>query len=141
MEQRVGLTPDARQAMAAGVELCRRANLAIFTPEHLLGGALAVLAGTGRPGLPSLEAIEPALAMVHGSSDEAPPDEVSFAPGTRVVLESLAAAIVRVGRDSMGAHDLALGVIASGEVVPMFFSAMGVTRDELLAAIQGGGSA
>lgn len=138
MEQRVALTADAQQAMAAGVELCRRANLAIFTPEHLLAGALAVLAGAGLPGLPSLTEIEAALSMIHGTGDEAPPDEVSFSPGARAVLDSLAAVLARAGRDSLGARELALGVIVSGEAVPMFFSVLGTTKEGLLAAIAGG---
>ncbi|MCE7926984.1 MAG: hypothetical protein DYG91_00570 [Chloroflexi bacterium CFX7] len=141
MEQRVSLTPDARQAIEAGVQLCHRARLAIFTPEHLLAGALAVLGEGGAPGLPSPGTIEATLEMVHGTSDDPPADEVSFSPGARTVLDSLAVVLTRVGRDSLGARDLALGTIVSGEVTPMFFSALDTTKERLLAALAGGGPA
>ena len=43
MERRVALTADAQRALEEGARLCREANLAIFTPEHLLAGALLAL--------------------------------------------------------------------------------------------------
>ena len=135
MERRVTLTGDAQLALAEGATLCRQANLAIFTPEHLLAGALLSLRSTGVEGLPEPAAVVSALDMIHGSGEDVPPDDVSLGPGARDLLDAVAMAAIEAGRDSIGARDLAVAVVRSGDATPMFFTAMGMSRDSLLAAL------
>lgn len=137
MERRVALTADAQRALAEGARLCREANLAIFTPEHLLAGALLVLRASGLEGLPEPAAVVSALELIHGIGEDIPPDDVTFGPGARSVLDAVAMETVQAGRDSIGAPELASGVVLSGETTPMFLTAMGTSRAELLSALTG----
>ena len=132
---RVGLDDDARLALFAGERFCRDANVAILVPEHLLAGALLVLHHRGVAGLPGAGELESALALVVGTGADVPADEVSLGPAVQAVLASVAGAAAEAGRDTLSARDLAVAVILAGEAVPMFYGAMGTTRDGLLAAL------
>ncbi len=135
MEQHVALTEDAQCSLAHGAELCRQARLAIFTPEHLLAGAVLALREAGLVALPEPAAIANALELIHGTGEDVPPDDVTFGPGARAVLDAVARVAIEEGRAGVGARDLAVGVVLSGEAAPMFVTAMGASRDTLLLAL------
>ena len=78
-----------------------------------------------------------ALELIHGIGEDVPPDDISFGPGARSVLDAVALDIIQAGRDSIGARELAGGVVRSGEATPMFLTAMGTSQAGLLSALTG----
>ena len=83
-------------------------NVAIESVEFLLAGALSVLREEGRAHLPELHALENALRAVHGE-----------------------------GSTPIDALVIARGMIASGEVNPAFWEALGVSGAELAGRLEG----
>ena len=127
--------PDFERALREAENFCWAANVAILAPEHLLAGALKVLAAAGAAGLPSLEALEAALLETHGASDDELGQQVMFGSAARAALNQTAGEARQAGIAVLTAGVLARGVIASGELMPTFFAALRSTRPALLAAL------
>ncbi|GBD22603.1 hypothetical protein HRbin29_00239 [bacterium HR29] len=135
MAEGVRLTPDGQRALREAEQLCWRMNVAIEAPEHLLAGALLVLGEGGSVGLPDRARIEEALLLVHGAGAEPLREQVMPSPGARAALNHAVARLREMGGSAFGARDLALGVIDSGEVNPLFYRGLGIERDELFRLI------
>ncbi|MFN0095874.1 MAG: hypothetical protein ACKVVT_14000 [Dehalococcoidia bacterium] len=131
----VTLGPDAGRALQEAENFCWRANVAIVAADHVLAGAMVVLAGQ-IAGLPSRESLEAALLMAHGSGSDKLTQNVMFGSSARDAVSTVARWAREAGLTEINARMLALGVLASGEVGPMFFSAAGVTKDELRTALE-----
>jgi hypothetical protein len=117
---------------------CWRTNVAIVAPEHLLAGALLVLATAGHPGVPSAEQLEAAVVASQGSGSEELNSNVMFGSGARMALNYVVAGVRQAGGTEVNALLMAAGTIDSGEVNPMFYSALGTTRAALLEALAAG---
>lgn len=135
MSQEVSLGPDAGRALQEAENFCWRANIAIVAAEHVLAGALVVLA-PALPGLPQKDALEAALVMTHGSGADALTGNVMFGSSARDAVSMVAAWAREAGIAQISAQLLALGVVESGEIGPMFFSALGVSKAELRTILQ-----
>ncbi len=130
------MTRYGELAFERAQELCIATNLGIVTPEHLLTGALIVLAESqGDVILPSLEVMARALIAVQGVGETAPEGLPMFGSAARQAIAACAATVQQAGGTDVGALELALGTIASGEVNPMFYGALGLTKLELIAAL------
>ncbi|MCC6386862.1 MAG: hypothetical protein IT302_05720 [Dehalococcoidia bacterium] len=127
--------PDFERALREAENFCWAANVAILAPEHLLAGALKVLAAAGATGLPSLEMLEAALLETHGASDDQLGQQVMFGSAARAAINQTAAEARQAGVTVLTAGVLARGVIASGELMPTFYAALGTTRPALLSAL------
>ena len=123
----VALTADGERALKEAENYCWRTNVAIVAPEHLLAGALLVLSTAGHPGTPAAEQLEAAVLASQGSGSE----ELS----NSVMLNYVAAGVRQAGATDVTALAVAAGTIESGEVNPMFFSALKTTRAALLEAL------
>ena len=106
-------------------------NVAIEGVEFLLAGALSVLREEGRAGLPPPHVLENALREVHGEGSTPLSDRVMPAPNLRQALNMTAGALRREGGTTIDALVIARGMIASGEVNPAFYEALGVGREEM----------
>ena len=137
MSDEIRLSPDAEQALAAAQDYCYRMNVAIVAPEHLLAGALRVLEEGGHPGAPRSEVVEAALMSSQGASDEPLTANVMFGSAAREAINFVAAGVRRSGSTEITAGHIAAGTILSGEVGPMFYAALGLSRDGLLKALAG----
>jgi hypothetical protein len=126
------LGDDAKRALREAENFCWRDNVAILTAEHLLAGALVVLARNGGE-VPS--ALEEALRSTVGVGTVTLTDNVMFGPGARAAIQFALELAARRGQLSIGAADIAIGVIASEEVSPMFYTTLGVTADQLAARL------
>ncbi len=135
----VSLSPDAARALQEAENFCWRMNVGIVAPEHLLAGCIRVLNAAGFPGLPPDEAVEQALVMAQGASDEALTQNVMFGSAAREAVNFTARLVREAGGGEIDSRTLAYGILQSGEVGPMFFSALGTTKAELLAALGGAG--
>ncbi|MCZ2108111.1 MAG: hypothetical protein LC118_00825 [Dehalococcoidia bacterium] len=133
----VKLAADGERALAEAQNFCWRTNVGIVAPEHLLGGALLVLGAGGLDGVPSHEAIVGALVAVQGVGDTRLDSNVMFGSAAREAITMVAQAVVQHGGTEIGALELALGTISSGEVNPMFYSSLGLTRTDLMAMLGG----
>jgi hypothetical protein len=131
MPARVQLLDDAKRALREAENFCLRANVAILAPEHLLAGALLILGRGGRP-CPGQEALEAALASTVGTGSLTLTDNVMFGSGAKAAVEAALTAAAGRGQEIVGALDIAMGVIASGEVNPMFYAALDTDADALL---------
>ena len=130
------LRPDGELAFERAQELCVATNLGIVTPEHLLTGALIVLAEEqGVAGLPATEVMAKALISTQSVGETRPDSPPMFGSAARQAIATCAATVQQVGGTDLGALELALGTIASGEVNPMFYGALGRTKQELIAAL------
>ena len=89
----------------------------------------------GFPGLPADERVEQALLMAQGMSEDALTQNVMFGSAAREAVNFTARLVREAGGGEIDTLTLAYGVIQSGEVGPMFFSALGTTKAELLAAL------
>jgi hypothetical protein len=138
MSEEVRLAADAEAALGAAQRMCYEMNVAIVAPEHVLAGALMVLGQSGHGGVPPLEAIEVAVMASQGAGDTALDSNVMFGSGAREAINFVALVVRRSGETNISAGHLAAGTILSGEVGPMFFSALGTTRDGLLEALASG---
>ncbi|MDW8047589.1 MAG: hypothetical protein RMK15_09965 [Chloroflexota bacterium] len=135
MAEEVRLTAEGQRALREAEQLCWRMNVAIEAPEHLLAGALLVLGESGTVGLPDRTRIEEALLLVHGAGAERLREQVMPSPGARAALNHAVRRLREAGGTDFGARELALGVIESGEVNPLFYRGLGISRDELARLI------
>lgn len=135
MTAEVALSPDASRALGEAESFCRAANVAIAAAEHVLAGALLVLHTDGRVGLPGKDELEAALTAVQGTGSEALTSAVMFGSAAREALNGIVGAVRAAGGTVVDARIIAAGCIESGEVNPMFFSALGSTRQALLDAL------
>ena len=134
----VSLSESGARALREAENYCWRTNVAIVAPEHLLAGCLAVLAAAGAEGLPSHEALESALLMAQGMSDEALTQNVMFGSAARDAITFTAHLVREAGGGEIDPRTLAYGIIQSGELGPMFFNALGTTKQDVLAALGAG---
>ncbi len=135
MSEAIHLTEDGGRALQEAENLCWRANVAILSAEHLLAGTLLVLAAQGVAGMPAQEAFETALLSFHGLGEEALTQKVMWGSAARDALNASAARLAQLGQVALDARELALGLLESGEVNPMFYGSLGTTRDVLRAAL------
>ena len=133
----VRLSADGERALAEGEHLAAGLNVAIEGVEFLLAGALSVLREEGRPHLPDPHALEHALRAVHGEGSTPLSDRVMPAPTLRQALNMTAGALRREGGTTIDALIIARGMIASGEVNPAFYEALGVSSEELAGRLEG----
>ena len=133
----VRLSADGERALAEGEHLAAALNVAIEGVEFLLAGALSVLREEGRPHLPDPHTLEHALRAVHGEGSTPLSDRVMPAPTLRQALNMTAGALRREGGTTIDALIIARGMIASGEVNPAFYEALGVGSGELAGRLEG----
>lgn len=135
MSGEVTMGEDAARAMQGAENFCWRMNVAIVAPEHLLAGCLKVLNAKAVPGMPTDEQLEAALLMTQGTSDEKLDQNVMFGSAARDAVNFTARLVREAGGGAIDARTLAYGIIQSGELGPMLYSALGTTKAELLAAL------
>lgn len=135
MTQEITLSPDAERALAEAQNFCWRHHVAIVAAEHVLAGALVVLQQEGLKGLPTRENIEAAVVACVGSGSQQLNTNVMFGSQSREVINRTARALRESGKTQLTALELALGTIDSGEVNPMFYSALGLTKMDLAALL------
>ena len=131
------LTQDGDLAFARAQELCVATNLGIVTPEHLLTGALIVLAEEqGVPGLPPIEAMARARHLDAGGRRDATRQiRRGSVPPRAKRWNAAPPACARAEGPRLARSEIALGTIASGEVNPMFYGGLGLTKQELIDAL------
>ncbi|MCC6382000.1 MAG: hypothetical protein IT304_05790 [Dehalococcoidia bacterium] len=134
-EPEVDLSPDAQRALREAQNLCWRANVAIVAAEHVLAGALVVLAGEGGPGLPPAEAVAGAMVTSQGSGSTTLSDTMMFGSSARDAISAAAVLVRAEGRSTIDARLLARATVASGEVSPGFYASLGTSQAELLAVL------
>ncbi|MGE5595437.1 MAG: hypothetical protein ACM3S1_05315 [Hyphomicrobiales bacterium] len=135
MPDELVLTDDGNRALQEAQNFCWRSNTAIVSAEHLLAGALLVLASAGYPGLPSKEELESALMLAQGAGDETLSSQVMFGSAARDAINATARAVREAGGTRIDARLIAAGAIESGEVNPMFYGSLGVAKSQLLDAL------
>ena len=135
MTDEITISDDGARALREAKNYCWRSNVAIVAPEHLLAGALLVLGSSGVTGIPEVAALNEAVLAVHGSGSEPLQDNIRFGSAAREALNAMAVQLQEAGGTVVDARTIARGVIESGEVNPMFYSALAVTRQELLAIL------
>ena len=121
--------------MQEAENFCWRSNVGIVAPEHLLAGCLVVLDAGGFPGLPSDERLVEAVLRAQGMSEDALTQNVMFGSAARDAINFTARLVREAGGGEIDPLTLAYGVIQSGEVGPMFFSALGVGKAELVGVL------
>ncbi|MGE0601951.1 MAG: hypothetical protein AB7J35_21555 [Dehalococcoidia bacterium] len=131
----ITLAESSSRAMQEAENFCWRANVGIVAPEHLLAGCLKVLNASGHPGLPSDDQLESALLMAQGMSEDALTQNVMFGSAAREAINFTARLVAQAGGGEIDPLTLAYGIIQSGELNPMFFSALATTKSELLNAL------
>jgi len=134
-EEQLSLTEDGARALQEAQNFCWRANIAIVAADHVLAGALLVLGAAGTPNLPTKEELEQALQASQGVGEPGMANQVMFGSAARDAINATAAAVRQAGGNRIDARQLALGIIESGEVHPMFFSALGRSKSDLLDAL------
>ncbi len=135
MPNEITLAESASRAMQEAENFCWRANVGIVAPEHLLAGCLKVLNASGHPGLPTDEQLESALLMAQGMSEETLTQNVMFGSAAREAINFTARLVGQAGGGEIDTLTLAYGIIQSGELNPMFFTALAATKAELLNAL------
>ena len=133
----ITLAADGERALEEAQAYCQCTNVAIVAPEHLLAGALRVLSEAGVDGLPPPESLDAAILASQGSSEDRLDANVMFGSAAREAINFTAAGVGRAGGSQINAALIAAGTIASGEVGPMFYAALGLTKEELLARLAG----
>lgn len=136
MADEVRLSADGERCLAEAQDFCRRANVAIVGADHLLAGTLVVLSESGNAGVPGRAALDAALMLTQGSA-EAHSSQVMFGSAARDAINGVAGDVRKSGRTVIDAMALALGILDSGEVNPMFFDSLGVAKAALRAAVMG----
>ena len=111
-------------------------NVAIQAPEHLLGGAPIVLHEAGADSIPDRETVERAVEAIHGRGIDKVPENVMPGSGWRQALNATAGAVAQAGGTVLDATTIAMGTVVSGEVNPMFFMDLGVSREDLEEALK-----
>lgn len=137
MTGEVTLSEDAGRALREAENFCWRMNVGIVAPEHLLAGCLKVLNIAGAAGLPADEALEAALLMAQGMSEDKLTQNVMFGSAARDAVNFTARLVREAGGGEINTLTLAYGLIESGELGPMFFSALGTTKAEMVEALAG----
>lgn len=138
MSEQITLTADAGRALQEAENCCWRTNVGILAPEHLLAGCLKVLGMVGLPGVPGEAAIEAAVLASQGSGEERLTQDVIFGSAARDALSYTARLVAQAGGGEIDTLTLAYGVAHSGELGPMFFTALGMSKAELVAVLCGG---
>ena len=133
----VKLTADGERALQEAQNICLRTNVAIVAPEHVLAGALKVVGESGMASCPGAGELEAAVLASQGSSSEPLNTNVMFGSAARAAINFVAAGTQNAGTTEITAAILAAGTIESGEVGPMFFSALGLSKQALLARLGG----
>ena len=131
----IRLAEDGERVLREAERMCFATNVAITAPAHLLAAALAVLTADGTVGLPGQEALDSGVLAIHGMSDDPISGQVMWGSAAREGLNATARAVAEAGESIIDARRLALGLMDSGEVNPMFYGAMGTTKDALRAAL------
>lgn len=129
------LAPDGERVLREAERMCYATNVAITAPEHLLAAALAVLNADGAKGLPAQDSLESGVLSIHGMSDEPLSGQVMWGSAAREALNATARAVAEAGQNVIDARRLALGLMDSGEVNPMFYGAMGTTKGAIRTAL------
>lgn len=135
MSDEIVLTEDADRALKEAQNFCWRHHVAIVAAEHVLAGALVVAQQNGLRGLPTRENIEAAVVACVGTGSEELSNNVMFGSAARDVINETARRLGEAGGTQLSANVLARGAIESGEVGPRFYSALGLTKAELLALL------
>lgn len=131
----IRLAEDGERVLREAERMCYATNVAITAPEHLLAAALSVLTADGAKGLPAQDGLENGVLAIHGMSDEPISGQVMWGSAAREGLNATARAVAEAGQSVIDARRLALGLMDSGEVNPMFYGAMGTTKDAIRAAL------
>lgn len=134
MADEVRLSGDGERCLSEAQNFCGRANVAIVGADHLLAGALVVVSEGGRPDIPNRTMLESALMLTQGSAG-AHENQVMFGSAARDAINTVASNVRKAGGTSIDALALALGTLDSGEVNPMFYASLGITRAALRAAL------
>ena len=135
MSTEVSLSAEAGRALQEAENFCWRSNVGIVAPEHVLAGCLVVLNAAGVAGLPSDQRVAEAMLLAQGMSDDALTQNVMFGSAAREAISFTAALVRQAGGGEIDPRTLASGVIQSGEVGPMFFSSLRVTKSDLVGAL------
>jgi hypothetical protein len=130
----IALDAEGERVLRDAQNFCFQSRVSILAPEHLLAAALLTL-GENRPGLPTAEEVAGAFLMVQGMGSEETDANVMFGSAARDALNTVARNVRVAGGTAIDAHAIAVGVIGSGEVNPMFFAELGWSKDRLLAAL------
>lgn len=138
MTNDVSLSESGARALREAENYCWRMNVGIVAPEHLLAGCLKVLNDEGVPGLPPDDTLESALMLAQGSSDDELTQNVIFGSAAREAVNFTAALVRQAGGGEIDPRTLAYGILQSGELGPMFFMALGTTKEDVLAALGAG---
>lgn len=136
MSHEMSLTEDGDRVLREAQMFCHRSNVAIVAAEHLLAGALVVLSEAGNAAVPDRAALEAALMLTQGGA-EAHGNQVMYGSAARDAINETARRVREAGGSAIDASTLALGVIDSGEVNPMFYGSLGVAKAALRVAIAG----
>lgn len=110
--------------------------MAIVAPEHVLAGALLVLINAGHAGAPPADQLQAAVLASQGTGSETLRENVMFGSAAREAIAFAARVVQQSGGTELGALEIALGTIASGEVNPMFYSTLGMERAGLVEALE-----
>lgn len=138
MANEVSLSESGARALREAENYCWRMNVGIVAPEHLLAGCLKVLNEEGVTGLPENPAIESALLLAQGMSEDELTQNVMFGSAAREAVNFTAGLVRQAGGGEIDPRTLAYGVLRSGELGPMFFMALGTTKQGMLAALGAG---
>jgi len=85
--------------------------------------------------LPADEAVEAALLMAQGMSEDKLTQNVMFGSAARDAVNFTARLVREAGGGEINTLTLAYGLIESGELGPMFFSALGTTKAATVGAL------
>lgn len=128
----IRMAPDAERVLRDAERLCFETNIAIGAPEHLLAAALTIVAAQGEvSGLPDADTLRAAAITVHGTAERASKSTVMWGSAARETLAEAVRLVREAGETDITARRLALAIVRSGEVNPFFFSAAGMSKDEL----------
>lgn len=135
MSDEVTLSEDGARSLREAQNFCFRANVAIVGAEHLLAGALLVVSERGNARVPARPALESALMLAQGRGDTSLSTQVMFGSAARDAMNAIAGAVRAAGRSTIDAATIAIGTIDSGEVNPMFFLSLGISKADLREAL------
>lgn len=82
-------------------------------------------------------AIEAAVLGSQGSGEEQLTQDVMFGSAARDALSYTARLVAQAGGGEIDTLTLAQGVVHSGELGPMFFTALGMSKADLVAVLRG----
>ncbi len=76
--------------------------------------------------------------MAQGMSEDELTQNVMFGSAAREAVNFTAALVRQAGGGEIDPRTLAYGILQSGELGPMFFMALGTTKQDVLAALGAG---